>query len=1156
MMQRNDSNLAEARIGHQLGNYRLVGLLGRGGFASIFLGEHLYLKRLAAIKVLRTVLVDEEKGQFLEEARLLANLSHSHIVRVLEFAVAQRWTVVQNTPVQENIPFLVMDYAPGGNLRAFCPVGTYLPLDTVVNYIKQAASALQYAHDRNIIHRDIKPENFLLNEQREIMLSDFGLALFAASPASLSLQGMAGTPHYMAPEHLRGKPQFASDQYALAVVAYEWLCGQRPFGGEDAEMIMHHISSHPPRLRSKNPSISQSVENVILKALAKDPQQRYPDVQVFARALELASRAPGSYPVVELVPTAEFPPYLATLDALPSFSFLSHQFATAPAESNAVIPPLMTGLTNEQVVKISSSMQRNRQRMIQKVCTFWVTGVLAQSLDGVSFITPELRKKQDAVANPWLSTLHQSQDHAQEFAPNTPITEIYDQAGGELLILGEAGSGKTTLLLELARNLLDRAAQDEALPIPVVFTLSSWGEKQLPLDQWLIEELHSKYQVPRLLGEYWVRSEMLLPLLDGLDEVNASVRSACVVAINTYRNEHGLSPLVVCSRLTAYLLYPPRVLLRSAVVVQPLTDQQIEQYLRSTGENHDALYQILRNDRTLQQLATTPLMLNTIASAYLDKSPEALLKMHHPEERYQEIFRTYVEQMLRRYHATTSSLSQQLIRLLAYLAIQMQRRNQTVFYLEQMQPDWIENIQWRRLYRWFAVMLPGALIGALTGILCNVLFFHAGNIGSIYIDAVYGIVMGYMLSGRRAESSSSEEHPIVSGNPEKPFLKGEYIRTVLFVGLTTFFFLGLSKLWIAGLVNGIALGILSLPLSIYFQKSRKAKPQPEIASSRYKQPGSTRLPIEHVKNGILAGLACGLTSVLTILVSPGASGNSFSFLLILLMRDSLRNALLGTLLSLVLVNNDGVIHRAEVISWSWKWFWQSMRGRNTIVRDVLMSIIIGVIFASKQLFQGSMNNVLSAGVSTGLLVILGFRLIYALLQGVSSRNLDNHHRYRANEGLRRSLFHGLLGGVIGMFMAVIFTIITSVIAFVLSYGPYSLLKSSVLLASLNMGFSNSLLLGPIGGLLAGLLLGGLAFLQYGILRFILWRAGSVPLNLLHLLEDATTCILLHKVGGGYLFIHRFLLEYFASLQRTLTQRKENTPPAPEPLPGVLEQEVG
>ncbi|MBV9232249.1 MAG: serine/threonine protein kinase, partial [Chloroflexi bacterium] len=238
---------------YHLGNYRLVRSLGHGGFASVYLGEHLYLQRLAAIKVLHRALAEEELTRFLEEARLLARLSHPHIVRVLEFAVAQRWKTIQSRKVKERLPFLVMDYAPGGNLRSLYPAGTRLALDVVITQIKQVASALQYAHECNIIHRDIKPEMLLMNLQLEVLLSDFGLALFTPTPDLLSLQGMAGTLAYTAPEQLQGKPSFASDQYSLAIIAYEWLCGSRPFVVGGIELIMHHISSPPPRLRSKTP---------------------------------------------------------------------------------------------------------------------------------------------------------------------------------------------------------------------------------------------------------------------------------------------------------------------------------------------------------------------------------------------------------------------------------------------------------------------------------------------------------------------------------------------------------------------------------------------------------------------------------------------------------------------------------------------------------------------------------------------------------------------------------------------------------------------------------------------------------------------------------------------------------------------------------------
>src|SRR5438067_9769047 len=139
------------RVGQQLGNYRLLRLLGKGGFAEVYLGEHLRLKTSAAIKVLHTSLEDDDVEGFLREAQTVARLKHPHIVRVFDF------------DVENHTPFLVMDYLPNGNVRHSYPKSTRLSLETVISYVKQVASALQYAHDAKLIHRDIKPENMLLD---------------------------------------------------------------------------------------------------------------------------------------------------------------------------------------------------------------------------------------------------------------------------------------------------------------------------------------------------------------------------------------------------------------------------------------------------------------------------------------------------------------------------------------------------------------------------------------------------------------------------------------------------------------------------------------------------------------------------------------------------------------------------------------------------------------------------------------------------------------------------------------------------------------------------------------------------------------------------------------------------------------------------------
>jgi eukaryotic-like serine/threonine-protein kinase len=269
----------EKAVGQQLGNYRLVRLLGRGGFTEVYLGEHIHLNTQAAIKVLYTSLTDEDVESFHNEARTIALLKHPHIVRVLDFNV------------QGDIPFIVMSYAPNGTLRQSHPGGTPLPLATINSYVQQVASALQYAHDQKIIHRDIKPENMLLGRHHEVLLSDFNLAIVLQSSQLQITREAAGTTTYMAPEQVLGKPRAASDQYALGVVVYEWLTGHPPFRGSLDEVTTQHLLASPASLREKVPALPLEVEEVVLTALQKDPRRRFGSVRAFAHAFQQAATA-------------------------------------------------------------------------------------------------------------------------------------------------------------------------------------------------------------------------------------------------------------------------------------------------------------------------------------------------------------------------------------------------------------------------------------------------------------------------------------------------------------------------------------------------------------------------------------------------------------------------------------------------------------------------------------------------------------------------------------------------------------------------------------------------------------------------------------------------------------------------------------------------
>jgi serine/threonine protein kinase len=332
------------RSGQQLGNYRVIRPIGRGGFADVYLGEHVYLKTQVAIKVLQTKVAGEDDLEgFLKEARTIAHLVHPHIVRVMDFGV------------DDQTPFLVMDYAPNGTLRQRHPKGSRIPLPAIVPYVRQIAAALQHAHDEKLIHRDVKPENMLLGKNGDVLLSDFGIALVAQSSRYQSTQDVIGTVAYMSPEQIQGKPRPASDQYSLGIVIYEWLSGDRPFHGSFTELCTQHMFAPPPALREKVSGIAPGVEQVIMTALAKEPKQRFASIGAFANAFEQASRATeptilppkpiSSSPLAPTQVTEQEVPRAAEQISTPALPLVSTKEAISDpplASTQAATPPLVS----------------------------------------------------------------------------------------------------------------------------------------------------------------------------------------------------------------------------------------------------------------------------------------------------------------------------------------------------------------------------------------------------------------------------------------------------------------------------------------------------------------------------------------------------------------------------------------------------------------------------------------------------------------------------------------------------------------------------------------------------------------------------------------------------------------------------------------------
>jgi len=273
-----------ALVGQTLGQYRLVERIGRGGMATVYKAYQPALDRYVAVKVLPTYLAHDPNfaARFRREARAIAKLEHPHVLRVYD------------SGQEGELSYIVMRYVEGGTIKKI--LGRPLALDRTVDIIAQVGDALDYAHQQGIIHRDVKPANVLLDRGRWALLADFGLAKMAASSMQITKTGVGvGTPAYMSPEQAQGKPVDArSDIYSLGIMLFEMLTGQVPFDADTPlAVLIKHLTAALPLPREVNPDISEPVERVILKAVAKAPEDRYQRVSEMVEGLRQAAMEKG-----------------------------------------------------------------------------------------------------------------------------------------------------------------------------------------------------------------------------------------------------------------------------------------------------------------------------------------------------------------------------------------------------------------------------------------------------------------------------------------------------------------------------------------------------------------------------------------------------------------------------------------------------------------------------------------------------------------------------------------------------------------------------------------------------------------------------------------------------------------------------------------------
>lgn len=310
--------------GKMLGRYRLLRVLGHGTMGEVWQAEDTELHRQVAAKLLPSVLANQTSylQSFTREARLAASLEHPHILPVHDFG--------EEHAGDEIIPYLIMPLITGGSLRdRMNATQGLMPVEECLHYLRQAAQAIDYAHSRKVLHRDIKPANMLLQGQW-LLLADFGLARLLATTTPRQPSSMAGTPAYIAPEQIQGHAEAASDDYSLAIIAYQLLTGQKPFASATPlEALMKQLQTMPPSPRQFNPHLPVATELVFFIGLAKQPDARFGSCTAFVDALE-ASLRPGA-----LQPSSSDPD--ATLLAPWSRRSITAQ-ATQPVTPSAFLP--------------------------------------------------------------------------------------------------------------------------------------------------------------------------------------------------------------------------------------------------------------------------------------------------------------------------------------------------------------------------------------------------------------------------------------------------------------------------------------------------------------------------------------------------------------------------------------------------------------------------------------------------------------------------------------------------------------------------------------------------------------------------------------------------------------------------------------------------
>lgn len=286
-------------------------------------------------------------------------------------------------------------------------------------------------------------------------------------------------------------------------------------------------------------------------------------------------------------------------------------------------------------------MHYNRIQTIKKVRKFWIDGVLQRSLHDCIFVNLDKEFAPRAIIDPWDKIVEGVNTGPELIPASATILDLFDDAAGQLLILGSPGAGKTTTLLSLCSSLLDRAEGDATFPIPVIFKLTTWGRRRIPISEWIIEEMILRYNIPKKISTAWVESGHVLPLMDGLDEIVAEYRDAAIRAINAFIQENGYPSMVICSRTLDYEQLTTRSILQQAIVIKPLSLQQVDNCLHHAGQAGKEARNLVNSRPAIHELVSSPFFLSILL--LVCSQAKELTKISKPDQAPTDIVKRLIK---------------------------------------------------------------------------------------------------------------------------------------------------------------------------------------------------------------------------------------------------------------------------------------------------------------------------------------------------------------------------------------------------------------------------------------------------------------------------------------------------------------------------------